>query len=78
MDGCPSRLVMTHVGMSSRAKYVVFYAMDKMSGVQLFDSIDLFDAFHPPNYPRRSVQRHGSPRRALGPATSAPRVTDRL
>jgi DMSO/TMAO reductase YedYZ molybdopterin-dependent catalytic subunit len=45
--GVPLGWLLTHVGMSPRARYVVFYALDKIGGVQLFDSIDLFDAFHP-------------------------------
>jgi DMSO/TMAO reductase YedYZ molybdopterin-dependent catalytic subunit len=45
--GVPLGWLLTHVGMSSRARYVVFYAMDKVGGVHMFDSIDLFDAFHP-------------------------------
>ena len=45
--GVPLGWLLMHVGMSSRAKYIVFYAMDKMASVNVFDSIDLFDAFHP-------------------------------
>jgi DMSO/TMAO reductase YedYZ molybdopterin-dependent catalytic subunit len=45
--GVPLRWLLTRVGLMSRAKYVVFHAMDKIGGINLFDSIDLFDAFHP-------------------------------
>jgi DMSO/TMAO reductase YedYZ molybdopterin-dependent catalytic subunit len=45
--GVPLGWLLTRVGLMSRAKYVVFHAMDKIGGANLFDSIDLFDAFHP-------------------------------
>lgn len=45
--GVPLGWLLQHVGISESARYVVFYAMDKMQGMGFFDSIDLYDAFHP-------------------------------
>jgi DMSO/TMAO reductase YedYZ molybdopterin-dependent catalytic subunit len=46
-SGVPLGWLLAHVGLMPRARYVVFHAMDKIGGQHLFDSIDLFDAFHP-------------------------------
>ena len=45
--GLPLRWLLERVGIFSRARYVVFHAMDKIAGQHIFDSIDLFDALHP-------------------------------
>jgi DMSO/TMAO reductase YedYZ molybdopterin-dependent catalytic subunit len=45
--GVPLGWMLQQVGISSRARYVVFHAMDRIAGQHIFDSIDLFDAFHP-------------------------------
>jgi DMSO/TMAO reductase YedYZ molybdopterin-dependent catalytic subunit len=46
-SGVPLAWLLQHVGILDKARYVVFHAMDKIQGLGLFDSIDLFDAFHP-------------------------------
>jgi DMSO/TMAO reductase YedYZ molybdopterin-dependent catalytic subunit len=46
-SGVPLGWLLAHVGLMPQARYVVFHAMDKIAGQHLFDSIDLFDAFHP-------------------------------
>ena len=46
-SGVPVGWLLTHVGLLPQARYIVFHAMDKIAGQHLFDSIDLFDAFHP-------------------------------
>ena len=46
-SGVPLGWLLAHVEMMPRARYIVFHAMDKIGGQPLFDSIDLFDAFHP-------------------------------
>jgi DMSO/TMAO reductase YedYZ molybdopterin-dependent catalytic subunit len=45
--GVPLGWLLQFVGILPRARYVVFHAMDKVGGQHIFDSIDLFDAFHP-------------------------------
>ena len=35
------------VGIQEKARYVVFYCMDKMGGQTIYGSIDLLDAYHP-------------------------------
>jgi DMSO/TMAO reductase YedYZ molybdopterin-dependent catalytic subunit len=46
-SGVPLGWLLAHVGLMPQARYIVFHAMDKIAGQHLFDSIDLFDAFHP-------------------------------
>jgi DMSO/TMAO reductase YedYZ molybdopterin-dependent catalytic subunit len=46
-SGVPLGWLLAHVGLMPRARYIVFHAMDKIAGQHLFDSMDLFDAFHP-------------------------------
>jgi DMSO/TMAO reductase YedYZ molybdopterin-dependent catalytic subunit len=45
--GVPLGWLLSDVGVLPTARYVMFHAMDKMAGRAIFDSIDLFDAFHP-------------------------------
>jgi DMSO/TMAO reductase YedYZ molybdopterin-dependent catalytic subunit len=46
--GVPLRLLLETVGLSSRARYLVFHCADKMgNGAMYYESIDLIDAFHP-------------------------------
>jgi DMSO/TMAO reductase YedYZ molybdopterin-dependent catalytic subunit len=61
--------LLDHVGLMPQAKYIVFHAMDKIGGQHLFDSIDLFDAFHPQTILAHRFNgadlpvRHGAPLR---------------
>jgi DMSO/TMAO reductase YedYZ molybdopterin-dependent catalytic subunit len=45
--GVPLGWLLDYAQLMPRARYVVLYAMDAEGGVGFFDSIDLFDAFHP-------------------------------
>jgi DMSO/TMAO reductase YedYZ molybdopterin-dependent catalytic subunit len=61
--------LLAHVGLLPQAKYIVFHAMDKIAGQPIFDSIDLFDAFHPQTLLAHRFNgadlpvRHGAPLR---------------
>jgi DMSO/TMAO reductase YedYZ molybdopterin-dependent catalytic subunit len=39
--------LLSHVGLSPRARYIVFYCADTLDGAQYYESVDLIDAFHP-------------------------------
>lgn len=45
--GIPLAALLNHVGLSSRARYVVFHCADRIGGAPYYESIDLLDAFHP-------------------------------
>jgi DMSO/TMAO reductase YedYZ molybdopterin-dependent catalytic subunit len=68
-SGVPLGWLLQYVGILDKARYVVFYAMDKIQGTGLFDSIDLFDAFHPQTMLADRMngaplpKRHGAPLR---------------
>lgn len=67
--GVPLGWLLGHVGILARAKYIVFHALDTIGGVSVFDSIDLFDAFHPQTLLAHRFNgetlpvRHGAPLR---------------
>ena len=39
--------ILNSVGLSSNARYLVFHCADSSGGVPYYESIDLYDAFHP-------------------------------
>ena len=39
--------ILDHVGLSTRAKYIVFHCADRFGNKLYYESIDLVDAFHP-------------------------------
>mgnify|MGYP000916173504 FL=1 len=44
--GVPLGWLLNRVGLLASARYIVFHALDRIGGVAVFDSIDLYDAFH--------------------------------
>jgi DMSO/TMAO reductase YedYZ molybdopterin-dependent catalytic subunit len=65
--GLPLAWLLTKVGALPEAKYVVFHAMDKFQGVNLFDSLDMIDAIHP-----QTILAHAFNGQSLPPAHGAP------
>jgi DMSO/TMAO reductase YedYZ molybdopterin-dependent catalytic subunit len=55
------------LGIPPEARYVVFHAMDKVGGVNLFDSLDMVDAIHP-----QTILAHGFSGGPLPPGHGAP------
>lgn len=45
--GVPLGLLLSHAGLSDRARYIVFHCADDFGGRPYYESIDLVDAFHP-------------------------------
>lgn len=45
--GTPLALILKAVGLSSRARFLVFHCADTLDGLPYYESIDLVDAFHP-------------------------------
>jgi DMSO/TMAO reductase YedYZ molybdopterin-dependent catalytic subunit len=65
--GVPLAWLLSKVGVLPEAKYVVFHAMDKVGGVNLFDSLDMIDAIHP-----QTILAHGFNGETLPPGHGAP------
>ncbi len=59
--------VLKSAGLSDRARYIVFHCADDSNGVPYYESIDLYDAFHPQTIlallmnDRRLPMGHGAP-----------------
>lgn len=45
--GVPLRLVLERVGLSDRARYILFRCGDELGGMPYYETIDLVEAFHP-------------------------------
>jgi DMSO/TMAO reductase YedYZ molybdopterin-dependent catalytic subunit len=45
--GVQLRALLDAAGLQDKARYVVFYCMDKIAGQGIYGSIDLLDAYHP-------------------------------
>lgn len=65
--GVPLGWLLDYVGIQEKARYVVFYCMDKIRGDNIFSSIDTVDAYHP-----QTILAHGMNGKDLPKTNGAP------
>lgn len=68
-SGVPLRWLLEAAGLQEKARYIVFYCMDRIGGQNVYGSIDILDAFHPQTILAHSFNgeplppKHGAPLR---------------
>jgi len=65
--GVPMAWLLERLELMPRARFVVFYCMDRITGQQVYGSLDLLDAFHP-----QTILAHGFNGQALPVRHGAP------
>jgi len=65
--GVPLAAILNTAGLTSDARYIVFWCADAFRGWQYYESIDLIDAFHP-----QTILAYGMNGADLPPAHGAP------